>query len=131
MLRASADGGGRLGVFSEAARDLAPGEPVRVVLRPSRPLTVHVKDAAGKPVAGAAVEVVTGDATGSVEPGATDGGGVARFRVPADAPADGVLAVKEGVGADYFTNLRDRPRVPVGPPPTEVDLILAGAGPSP
>ena len=111
MARASADGGERLGVFPIGSLRFEPGAAVRIVLKPSRPLTVRVKEPVGQPVAGAAVEVVTGDVPGSVDPGTTNDGGIARFRVPADAPADGVLALKEGVGADYFSNLRDRPQV--------------------
>ena len=80
-VRARGDGE-RLGVASIRFRAAGvPAGPMRVVLAPSRPLTVRVKDGAGKPVAGAAVEVVTSEiASGrpiaAVDPGTTDEGGV-------------------------------------------------------
>ncbi len=96
-------------------------------MRPSRPLTVRVTDAAGKPVAGAAVEVVTAETSQVVDPGTTDDRGVARFRIPSEPPFWGVLALKDGVGADALVNTRGTPRIAaIGPPPAEVALTLRG-----
>ena len=129
-IRAMADGGERLGISTSQGRD--PSQPIRLVLSPSRSLTVRVVDAAGKPVAGAGVEVSTeevasGSATAAVDPGTTDDRGIARFRVPADATIRDVLALKEGAGADYLANERGLPAVARGPLPAEVSLTLKGA----
>ena len=127
LIRAAADGGGRLGFAPSPppASPLVPADPIRLVLRPSRAVTVRVADADGKPVAGAAVEASTAGAgfsvdTGAVDPVTTDDRGVARFRVPAEAPLQGVLALKDGVGVDYST----------GPPPASPgDFSLTLRGP--
>ncbi len=124
-IRATADDGARLGTAWRAVREGSGAEPLRIVLRPSRPLTVRVADAAGKPVAGAAVEVLTGSApfgvdAAAVDPGTTDDRGIARFRLAGDAPFKGVLALKEGVGVDYFANA-------VVAPPAELSLTLRGS----
>ena len=106
-----------MGVVVKAIPRFAPPEPVRVVLKSTRPLVVRVADAAGKLVEGAAVEVAV-EPWQAVDPGVTDGHGVARFQLPADARFRGVLALKEGLGADCFAK---------DPPPAEVALTLAGA----
>ena len=123
-VRASADGGARLGFVEVPLRAGPPVEPVRLVLKPSRPVTVRVADAVGKPVAGAAVEVMAGTvstiiATGTIDPGTTDERGIVRFRVPADSAFHGALALKDGVGVDWFVN-------GVAAPPAEISLVLRG-----
>ena len=124
-VRASADGGERLAVATVRPQDLAPVEPVRLVLKPSRPVTVRVADAAGKPVAAAAVEVMARqvavtNAMGVVDPGTTDeprGRPVprpGRYGVPRDPGG-----AKDGVGVDWLLN-------GVAEPPAEVSLTLRG-----
>lgn len=122
LIRAEADGGERLGIAFAPLP--APVEPIRVVLKPSRAVTVRVADAAGKPVAGAAVEAPTGGPsfsfdTGAVLPVTTDDRGVARFRLPAEATLPYVLALKDGVGIGYAKS-------PVLGSPDEFSLTLRG-----
>ncbi len=83
-------------------------------------MIVRVADAAGKPVAGAAVEVATDNVPGAVDPGTTDDRGAARLSVPADAQFRGVMALKDGVGVHSFSNLGVEP-------PAEVALTLRGS----
>lgn len=125
---AEADGGARLGFAAHDDMAIGPPESLRIVLKPARPLTVRVKDAAGRPVAGAAVSV---DSSGfywcAVDPGTSDSEGIARFRVPADVRVQSVSALKDGLGADYHENYRGLPARSDGPPPPEVSLTLDGA----
>ncbi len=102
----------------------APAEPVRIVVRPNRAVAVRVRDAAGGPVAGAAVEAVGFDWQGAAT---TGDDGLATLRVPADAQVRWIIGLKPGVGFDYFENYRDRSAVELDPPPTEVALTLDGA----
>jgi hypothetical protein len=120
-----AEDGDRLGLAVYNHRSSSRNEPVRVVLKPIRPLVVRVADTAGSPVAGAAVEVLC-RYRGAVDPGKTDTGGVARFRLPADAEVRWVVALKDGVGLDYYENFRSFPPTDSGPLPAEVQLALAG-----
>jgi beta-lactamase regulating signal transducer with metallopeptidase domain len=100
-------------------------EPVRVVLKPSRLLTVRVADATGKPVPGASVSV-SALAIRTITSGTTDAAGIARLRLPADADVWVIRALKNGVGYDYFENYRAM-RSEVKPPPPEVLLTLSNA----
>ena len=125
---AEADGGTRLGHAVHDDLVVGPPELLRIVLKPARPLTVRVADAAGKPVAGAVVLVRTSAFDPfAVDPGTTNAQGVARLRVPANAGVETVTALKDGVGANYFENYRSRPVGRPGPPPPEVSLTLDGA----
>src|SRR5262249_36068439 len=96
LVRASADGGARPGLarFEEASGPTP--VHVRIVLKPARALTVRVTDAAGKPVAGAAVEVPS-KLDGSLVWARTDARGLAQFRLPADVEVMQVIALKPGV----------------------------------
>lgn len=133
-LFASAGGGVRMGL----GKHIEPGgrgpvEPVRIVLKPSRIVRVHVRDAAGAPVDGAAIEAVGFDYQGSAT---ADPDGDATLRVPADAEILWVIALKSGAGFDYFENYeakpvaardRARPAIDIVPLPAEVTLTLDGA----
>ena len=100
------------------------GNEIRIVVKPTRLVTVRVKDAAGRPVVGAAVTAAeytyqTVSTTG------TDG--IATLRVAADARILWVMGQKPGVGFDYFENhptypSRDTPNLP-----EKIDLTLGGA----
>ena len=57
-------------------------DPVTIVLKPSRSVTVHVSDAAGSPVPGAAVAALGSGARTSTT---TDPQGTATLQVAADA----------------------------------------------
>ena len=105
-----------------AARDL-----VRIVIKPARAITVRVKDAAGAPIPGAAVEAF--DYAYQFH-SMTGPDGLASLRVPADARIPGVIGLKSGAGFDYFENYRTTPPFPefaFPPLPAEVALTLDGA----
>jgi beta-lactamase regulating signal transducer with metallopeptidase domain/protocatechuate 3,4-dioxygenase beta subunit len=128
MLVAEADGGARLGLVRfQPARPLAAKDPVRLSVKPARTVRVRVRDAAGAPVAGAAVE---GFEYGYQFHAATGSDGVASLRVPADASIRGVIGLKLGAGFDYFENYRTTPpdaRIEFPPLPAEITLTLDGA----
>jgi beta-lactamase regulating signal transducer with metallopeptidase domain len=104
-----------------------PSKPTayRIVVRPSRQVAVIVKDANGRPVGDAGVEVIH-----AYEPlpfVRTDAKGIALLRIPADAKVGWVIALKSGVGFDYFENyqsLQSRERPPL---PERIELTLDGA----
>ncbi len=129
---------GLVGLMAEAARGSQMGldgtfdrrrnqrsnEPARIVLKPSRTVTVRVKDAAGAPVAGATVEAAETlfrtHATAGVD-------GTATLRIPADAHVEWVVAFRPGAGLDYFENYEKRGAAATGPLPAEVILTLEAA----
>ena len=125
LIEARTASGDRIGFTRVDTVYIGPAEPVRLVLKPPRALTVRVRDAEGRPVAGAGVSVDTFPPR-VVEPGTTDAGGTARFVVPADAGVKTVSALKEGVGVDYFENYRQAPQPPYEPAPAEATLTLDG-----
>ena len=125
-LIAEADGGARMGVdpifYRRRAEKIA--EPVRIILKPSRAVTVRVTDGAGLPVPGAKIEA----AERLFRTRATAGpDGTATLRVPADARVKWIVAFKPRVGLDYFENFEKRGVDPTGPPPAEVVLTLEAA----
>ena len=99
---------------------------LQIVVKPTRPLTVRVKDALGAPVAGADVEAVE---YRYQTQGRTGPDGTATVRVAADARIQWVVAQKAGAGLDYIET--DQPARPAEPPPLprEVVLTLDGALP--
>lgn len=122
---AEADGGARIGLVEfEEPRDPGEIEPLKVVLKPSRPVRVRVEDAGGSPVPGAAVEAVESVFQTHAT---TDSQGLATLRVAADARVQWVIGLKAGVGFDYFENYRTRPATEFQPLPAEVSLTLNGA----
>ena len=130
-LHATADDGARQGWLAVpkygADRQRTVFDGLVLTLRPARPTTVLVKDAAGAPVAGAAVEA-SDRSYGSLPRSTTDASGTATLRLPADASIRLIVAHKDGVGYDYFTNADAFPTpVRSGPPPEEVTLTLDGA----
>jgi beta-lactamase regulating signal transducer with metallopeptidase domain len=122
---AETDGGARIGLVRfDEVRWLGAKDPVRIVLKPSRPVRVRVNDAAGLPVAGAAVEAIDL----SFQTHATTGpDGTATLRVPADAKVRWVIGLKAGAGFDYFENYRTTPAADYPPLLADVSLILEGA----
>ncbi len=103
MIRASFDEGRqqaavRLSYEAETTPSIA---PLTLVLQPSRDLSFIATDANGHPVADATVLV-----TASYEQFAdakTDHAGRATLRVPADVALQYAVAMKPGVGLDYWT----------------------------
>lgn len=108
----------------EDIRDPRSRDPVKIVLKPSRTVLVRVRDAAGVPVPGAAVEAL--DFSFQTH-GVTGPGGVATLRIAADAQVQWVIGLKPGVGFDYFENYRTRPATDFPSLPEEVALTLDGA----
>jgi hypothetical protein len=127
MVRASFEGGERLGIRSSTPARFYREAPVTVVLKPSRHLAVRVLDTAGKPVVDAAVEVATDQGSGAIDPGITDASGIARFRLPVDLGITGVLALKNGVGAGLYQNSDATPVFEYKPMPAEVSVSLQPA----
>ena len=108
-------------------RHFAAKDPVRLVIKPARIVSVRVKDAAGAPIPGAAVEAF--DFAYQFH-AMTGPDGVASLRVPADAHIPGVIGLKSGAGFDYFENYRTQPpgpAFPFPPLPGEITLTLDGA----
>ena len=126
IVLARSDDGRMLG-FADCpdARDDVPDEPLEIVLRPARELSVRVVDAQGAPVAGAAVQTI-----GSYVPIAearTDDAGQAAIRLPVDAPVESVIALGSGLGFDYLDHTNNRRPRPAAELPEEVTLTLGGA----
>ena len=96
----------------------------RIVLKPSRKMTVRVTDAAKKPVEDASVGVL--DYSTLLAHAATDANGMASLRLPRDAEIFQVVALKPQVGFDYFENYRSWPMAVIGEPPAQVTLTLDG-----
>ncbi len=125
FLVASADGGARLGTGKYIEpENSGPAAPVRITLNPSRAIAIHARDAAGKPVSGAAIEAVGFEFQDST---ATDDRGNAHLLVPSDAAVRWVIGLKSGVGFDYHENYSSRPAFEIGPLPAKVTLTLDGA----
>ncbi len=127
-LVAEIDGGARMGrvQFTPPRQYTAQGS-VRLVLKPARTVMVRVKDSAGGPISGAAVEAF--DYAYQFH-ATTSPAGVAGLRVPADARIPGVIALKSGAGFDYFENYRTNPPSPefdFPALPAEITLTLDGA----
>jgi hypothetical protein len=103
MIRASRDGdalqaAARMPYEAETASSI---EPVTLTLKPARELSFQVTDAQKQPVADATILVTSmfeqcADAK-------TDQSGQAKLRLPADAPLQYTVALKQGVGLDYWT----------------------------
>jgi beta-lactamase regulating signal transducer with metallopeptidase domain len=124
-IRATADGGEQMGLAVYPGPFQRRVEPVRIVLKPSRLLTVRVADASGKPVPGASVSASALDPRTTTS-GTTDAAGVAQLHLPADAEVRVIRAFKDGVGYDYFENYRAL-FAEIKPPPPEVWLTLSNA----
>jgi thiol-disulfide isomerase/thioredoxin len=114
---------GRLG--SLAVQQQQP-EPVRLVVKPGRTISVHVQDDNGRIVADA--DVVFLSNYRRLASGQTDASGRWQGRVPAELKDWTVVALKSNVGLDYATGARSRGAVAEEHPlPTELRLKLDGA----
>jgi hypothetical protein len=122
---AAVEDGGRLGIYNIFDRSLSRTVQARIVVKPSRKMTVRVTDAAKKPVEGAAVGVVA--YTTLLAHAETDVHGLASLRFPRDARVSQVVALKPHVGFDYFENFRSWPGAVISEPPAQVALTLDGA----
>jgi hypothetical protein len=122
---AGSEGGARQGILRTDDMDIRGIVDVRLVLKPSREVTVHVVDEQTKPVAGALV-VALASVTLPVANGETDAKGMARLRLPAEAKMYYIVGMKEGVGFDYFENYKNISNRSLPPLPAEVKLVLDG-----
>ena len=108
--------------------------PLRLTLAPAHTVSVRVTDTQGAAVSGATVAVVDFGGTTVGIRSESDARGMATLRFPVD-PLPGnelilwILAVKPGVGADYYENYRSW--IPSGESkvPESVTLVLNGARP--
>jgi hypothetical protein len=89
-------------------------------------VTVRVKDAAGAPVPGAAVEAIPAPRTFFHTDARTGPDGAVTLRIPADAQIGSVIGLKPGAGFDYFENRQASPQ-DRAPLPAEITLTLDGA----
>ncbi len=127
IVTASAEDGERQGIYVFPATVAPRTAHARIVLKPSRKMTVRVTDAAKKPVRDAAVGVLEDTYDALLGHAETDADGVALLRLPRDASVYQVVALKPQVGFDYFENYRATPPFKIGEPPAQVALTLDGA----
>jgi hypothetical protein len=122
---ASSDNGARQAFAQIAGTDFRPAVDVRLVLRPSREVTIRVLDGQNKPVVKAFLTVLI-SVNRPLASAESDAAGVARFRLPVDAGVDQIVGMKEGVGFDYYENYQTYPGRKRPPLPAEVTLVLDG-----
>jgi beta-lactamase regulating signal transducer with metallopeptidase domain len=125
VIIASAEEGARQGIFKFHDTVLPQTVQARVVVKPSRKMTVRVTDAAKKPVEDAAVGAL--DYSTLLANAETDAQGTVSLRWPRDARIFQVVALKPQAGLDYFENYLFLPADNIGEPPAQVDLVLDGA----
>ena len=109
------------------ARSADPWPPMKIALRPGRAVTFAVTDAAGGPVAGAAVELLAGQfGLTSAATGRTDAAGAATLFAPAGAEEVTAIASKDGPGeAAGLDAVKLEPSA--GADPLAAPLTLGGA----
>ncbi len=100
-------------------------EPVEIRLQPARVVNVRVCDGRGNAVRQATVKVLAD--CGGIAEARTDDDGMARVQYPAGRPIDHIIALKSGVGFDYYENFDSWPSRARPKPPDFVLLILDGA----
>lgn len=115
--------------FGYEALEARPQQPLKLTLRPSRKLPAMVRDASGRPVPDAQLEVIGNKTLLPIKTAATNSQGEATLLLPADIGVEFVVALKSGAGFDYFENYTSWP-----PPmtaerlvPERVELVLNGA----
>jgi protocatechuate 3,4-dioxygenase beta subunit len=125
---ASAERGTKQGiaVFNDDDAPLGLTAVVRIVLKPSRSLTVRVCDDRKAPVHAATVGVFD-DGYHLLTSAETDARGQTVLLLPVDARVFQVVALKSGIGMDYFENYRSWPDRAQATLPQRVDLTLDGA----
>jgi beta-lactamase regulating signal transducer with metallopeptidase domain len=125
VIIASAEDGARQGIYEFHDSALPQTVQARIVVKPSRKMTVRVTDGAKKPVEGAAVGAL--EYSTLLANAETDAQGTVSLRLPRDARVYQVVALKPQVGLDYFENYRFLPMDHFDEPPAQVDLVLNGA----
>lgn len=125
-LLAQTDDGGLQGTAKYVeSLDERPAVPVRIQIKTARAVDVRVVDTLGRPVAGAGVEVIAEDSV--CARGVSDVTGSVTIRYPHRAKIDNVVALKSGVGFDYFENYPIWPSRGAEDLPRAVTLTLDGA----
>ncbi|NLE61371.1 MAG: carboxypeptidase regulatory-like domain-containing protein, partial [Planctomycetes bacterium] len=129
---AVADGGERQGIyeFGPEVLDATTRTPIKIVLKPSRRVSVRVVDGSGKPVAEATVGATGYFVEAPIHVGKTDENGAVSLLVPADLKVEWVIGFKAGVGFDYFENYPFWPPTAESKPrllPEQIKLVLDGA----
>ncbi|MDR3620387.1 MAG: sigma-70 family RNA polymerase sigma factor [Paludisphaera borealis] len=99
--------------------------PVRIVVKPGRPVDVRVTRPNLEPIAGAEVEAA-GD-LGGLDHATTDAHGAARLLVPPDAEVSWIVAQKKATGYDYaeFEGLDESGRARRGTPAGMLPAVVA------
>jgi RNA polymerase sigma factor (sigma-70 family) len=123
-LIASADGGSRQGFLHIGAFGTERVEHSRIVLKAACTMRVHVVDSNKDPVVGASVGMTCLFDLVSIEQ--TDQSRIAILRYPADIAIEQVIALKGGVGFDYFEQSTPWNRGITRQPPETVELNLNG-----
>lgn len=123
ILLASTDKGKHQGVWQVEGPALDLVTPARIVLKPARSIVVRVVNDLKDAVLGASVGLMGYSMPLLVEE--TDGQGIARFQFPADMRLDQVMALKSGVGAEYYVNGNAYSKSVT--PPREITLTLDNA----
>ncbi|MBN1345328.1 MAG: M48 family metalloprotease [Phycisphaerae bacterium] len=123
---ATADGGRRKGLydFGSAPTSSAPS-PIRITLKPSHAVAIRVVDGSGKPVPGASIEALHVPAIET----RTSPAGSATLYLPKDAKIRGIVALKSGVGFDYFAREERSHSIGEEPLPSEMKFVLDGVDP--
>ena len=124
VVLASAEDGERQGIHEFAEYSAPLTAQARIILKPSRKMTVHVTDAAKKPVRDAVVGVL--DNWKLLAHAETDADGTVSLRFPSTVPVTDVVVLKPQTGLDYFENFNAALPSKVVEPPTEVALKLDG-----
>ncbi|HZU39075.1 MAG TPA: hypothetical protein VFA18_24330 [Gemmataceae bacterium] len=113
--------------FQGADAPLGKTVSVGITLRPAMRTIVRVADRRKRPVAATNVAII-GDMGYPLVTRQTDTHGQTAIDLPADARIRQVIALKAGVGFDYYENYRAWPGVAELALPAEVGLVLDGAG---
>ncbi len=125
-LIATADGGALQGMclFQPPAVPDGPGSLAGIMLHPAHEVAVTVVNGRGAPVPDAAVFVL--DLNFPAADARTDARGKAVIRVPRELRSTWIVAIKPGVGFDYFENYQTDSPTTFAPPPREARLVLSG-----
>jgi beta-lactamase regulating signal transducer with metallopeptidase domain len=96
--------------------------PLKIVLKPARTIHVKVITSEGKPAVGVSVEAL---AEVCSFPGpTTDQEGRSTIQIPPDAQIQWIVALKDGLGFEYYENYRSWPSLRPDPPPETIALTL-------
>jgi hypothetical protein len=128
MLSASDATGERQGYLQSSLADLEErADPLRIILKPSRQITVRVIDRAGAAVSEALVCLIQKSGGQTMSHGRTGADGWIRLSFPADVEVETVIALKSGMGYDNWHAEADIATTEPRQFPKEITLTLNGA----